>query len=301
MNQDLDVFAPDLILCHLPRCAEYVRHRNEAKLLDYMDAFSESYARMSTEKSWLMKTFYSSESNKMRAYEAEISPDFDVKTIISEQDAQLLKAHVGSLNVISNGVNLEYFKPDTECEPEYDLLFVGNLGYEPNIQAIRFLVEQIMPLLNERLDNKLNILIAGARPDQRVLKYQNEQITISPWLDDIRDAYRNARVFIAPIFSGAGQQNKILEALAMKRPCITSSLVSKGIGHGEIPFLLKADNADEFADQVETLLSDRVLRAEIAERGRQFVETYFSWAARVDELSTLILDTIDMKNNPNNL
>ena len=103
------------------------------------------------------------------------------------------------------------------------------MSYPPNINAVVYIAEQIMPIIIKQIPN-VKFLIAGATPTNDVKNLQSDNIHVTGWLDDIRDAYNESKVFLAPLQIGTGLQNKLLEAMAMKIPCITSSLANNAIG-----------------------------------------------------------------------
>lgn len=236
---------------------------------------------------WLLKPILTREANKVSAYEQQVFDWFNHHTIISEQDKNLLEiSNKESINVIPNGVDIDFFKPNSDIEKKYDIAFIGNMGYAPNIKAALFLVKQILPLLQKQLPN-LKILIAGARPSIEVQKLQNENVEISGWIDDIRQAYASATMFVAPLFIGMGQQNKILEAMAMGVPCITSDLVNNAIGGTPNENILIANDAQAFVNQIINLYKNPSLQQQISENGLNYVRDNFSWSAFVEELNRI--------------
>jgi glycosyltransferase involved in cell wall biosynthesis len=284
----VDLEQPDHIYCQLIRTANYVKDIKIPKTIDYMDTFSIGAKRWSKHSNFLLKPILTREAAKVLAYEQEVFDWFDHHTIISEQDKNLLEiSNKQHIHVIPNGVDTDFFKPNTAIEQKYDIAFIGNMGYAPNIKAALFLVKNILPLLQKELPN-LKILIAGARPSAEVQKLQSEQVEISGWIDDIREAYASASMFVAPLFIGMGQQNKILEAMAMGVPCITSDLVNNAIGGTPNDNILIANDAQAFADQIIKLYKNSTLQQQISQNGLNYVRENFSWSAFVEELNKLL-------------
>ena len=114
-----------------------------------------------------------------------------------------------------------FFNPKKRIKKKYELVFTGNMSYPPNVNAVEYIAKELMPLLIERKPD-IKLLIAGATPANSVKALSSENILVSGWLDDIRDAYNDASVFLAPLQIGTGLQNKLLEAMCMEVPCITS-------------------------------------------------------------------------------
>jgi polysaccharide biosynthesis protein PslH len=279
---------PDHIYCQLIRTANYVKDLQHPKTIDYMDTFSIGAKRWSKHSNWLLKPILLREAEKVSAYEQKVFDWFDHHTIISEQDKNLLEVHhKEKIRVIPNGVDTDFFQPNPMIEKKYDLAFIGNMGYAPNVKAAVFLVKKILPLVQEKFPD-IKILIAGARPSANVQKMQSKNVDISGWIDDIREAYATAEIFVAPLFIGMGQQNKILEAMAMGIPCITSDLVNNAIGGTPNENILIANDAQAFADQIIRLKENPTLQQQISLYGLNYIRQNFSWSAFVEELNIII-------------
>jgi sugar transferase (PEP-CTERM/EpsH1 system associated) len=277
-------FNPDHIYCQLTRMSEYAKNLPYPKTLDYMDAFGVGMERRAAVVSGIYSSIYKKEAARMKAYENEVYSSFDHHTIISEQDAEQVTNN--SIDIIANGIDTEFFAP-VECLKKFDIGFIGNMGYAPNIDAAEYLVNIILP----QLDSKTTIIIAGARPDKRVKQLGSSNVTITGWIDDVRVAYAESNIFVAPLWLGTGQQNKILEAMAMGVPCVTSSVVNNAIGAKIGKEILVADNEEEFAASIKLLMNDPVLYKSIRGNALTFVRKNFSWEQSVEKLSQLMLNS----------
>jgi glycosyltransferase involved in cell wall biosynthesis len=214
--------------------------------------------------------------------------DFTNHVIISSQDRDRLPLpYQASVSVLSNGVDLEYFTPFGAEPLRYEVVFVGNLGYLPNIEAAEFLVQKIMPLVWSKYP-EAKVCLVGARPHKRVMKLSSGKVDVTGWVDDVRPYYARGHVFAAPIFSGMGQQNKILEAMAMGRPCITTSLVDRAVGGSGGEALLIAEDKDTFARQICRLLSDEREAERLGRMAREFVVNNYAWETRNKVLESLL-------------
>lgn len=277
---------PDHIFAQLIRTAEYVRNLPFPKTLDYMDVFSVGMNQRSLVGWKPLRSFYRYESMRLERFEQEVYRDFDHHTVISIQDRDRLQINnTESIAVLPNGVDAEFFQRDhAEYSATYDLVFVGNMGYLPNIEAAEFLVKKVMP----KLPDHVRLMIAGARPHHRVKQLVSDRVIISGWMDDIRKAYTAGRVFVAPIFSGMGQQNKILEAMAMQLPSVTSTMVNNAIHAKEGKEILIADDAEGFALKIMKLLEDEIFAGQIGEEARTFVIKAYSWKKQIERLDQII-------------
>ncbi len=287
MYADIGRLQPDHIIAQLIRTSEYVKSMPFTKTLDYMDAFSIGMAQRKT-SAFLLRPLMYWEEVLVRKYERRIYAAFDHHTIISIQDRDRLPLpYPDSVRVVGNGVDTDFFRPDHIAGRTWDVLFVGNMGYKPNVEAAVVLAEQIMPLVwNEMPDATL--CLAGARPSQTVSRLAGDRVIVTGWIDDIRDAYNAGSILVAPMYSGMGMQNKILEAMAMELPCITTAIVNNAIGAQPGKHLIVGNSAMEMANQILRLIQDRSLRQQIGREARNFVSDNFTWEAQNKTLESLI-------------
>lgn len=288
---------PDILFAQLIRMAPFLASYSIPKFLDYMDAMSLNMDRESKKSIFPVSWLFSRESKLLKKAELDYSKLFHGKSIISNQDKNYLNnLGINELIVQNNGVDLEFFNSghlDFDPKEIYDIVFVGNMGYLPNVEAAEFLVNNII----KKYFPTLKVLIAGARPHRRVLKLANENITISGWVNDIREAYCSGKIVVAPIFTGAGQQNKILEGMALGRACITTSLVADGLGISSENILLKADSQEAFKKCINLLLNNKNDRQIIGKNARIFVEQNFKWSTQVNILDQALKRILKLNND----
>lgn len=275
---------PGMVYCQLLRMAAYCQGLPFPKTLDYMDALSLGMKRRADHSSFWLKPIIRREAKLLAQYEQQLKHEFDHHTIISEGDRDVLDPeNSAQIHIIPNGVDIDFFAPKLKKSPTFDLVFVGNMGYFPNVEAARFLAKNVMSLLPKGT----SLLLAGARPDAQVRALASEHIRVSGWIDDIRDAYADGNIFVAPLFTGSGQQNKILEAMAMGLPCVTTPLVNQAIGAKADQEILLADSAAAFAEQIQKLQSDAELRNQLGTASRQMVKEKYSWEGSVRKLEAI--------------
>jgi len=279
---------PDRIYCQLIRTAAYGRDRGVPTMIDYQDCFSAAAQRRATRSHRAVRWLFQLEARRVRRYEAQAFAWFDHHVIISEQDRAMLDfAGSDRVEVLPNGVDTEFFAPRATTEVRRDIVFVGNMGYPPNVDAVGLLCAEILPLVRERRPDT-DLLIAGARPSRSVRQLEGPGVEVSGWIDDIRTAYARGRIMVAPLMIGAGQQNKILEAMAMGIPCVTTELVNRAIGATDGVEVLIGGTPEEFADHIVALLESPERREEMAAHAQRFVEQRYSWAAVGDRLEELL-------------
>ena len=293
LYQKICEIRPDHIFCQLIRVAEYVKDLDIPKTLDYQDVFSKGAKRMSTKASFFMRQILRIEARRVEKYEKFIFNKCDNKIIISIPDRDAMShENRKEILVIPNGVDTEYFKP-YELKKEYDIVFTGNMNYSPNINSVEYLVNTILPVLHKKIP-VVKILIAGAHPHKRVLRLASENVVVSGWVEDMRECYAQSRIFVAPMQIGTGLQNKLLEAMAMKLPCVTSGLANKALLATEDNEILVGYSPEDYAEKITILLKDSSTYNKIAEGGYKFIIDNFNWESQVEKINRLIVEKKSM-------
>ena len=287
IHQLIEQYKPDHIFCQLIRVADYVRKIPIPKTLDYQDVFSKGVERRLSTSPFYLRPFLKIEYNRLLRYEHDCFEAFENKIIISKPDRDLIPhPDREKIVVVANGVDTAFFKP-VEQEKEYDLIFTGNMSYPPNIISAEFLTQKILPMLLKKKPG-IRLLIAGANPHIRVLVLKSSNVEVSGWVPDMRICYSKAKIFIAPMQIGTGLQNKILEAMAMKVPCITSSLAFQAIQAKIGEEILIADSPEEYVRHILMLLSNPEKAENIATAGYHFVLQNYNWETETLKIETLI-------------
>ena len=282
-------FRPDHVYCQLIRMAEYLRsYAHELPMtLDFMDVFSAGMARRAMQAPLWQRPVLALEAHRLLTYEAAAFDWFQHHTIISDQDRQLIQhPRRDQIEIVLNGIDTDFFRPQPTVAKEFDLLFCGNMSYHPNVDAAGFLAEEILPLVRQRHPGA-RLLVAGTTPAPRVLALASTQVQVSGWVPDIRTAYASARVFVAPMRVGTGLQNKLLEAMAMALPCVTTPLANNALGGTDGQELRVAAGASALAAAISSLLDDAVEAEKLAVSGQTFVKHHYTWAGATVRLEAL--------------
>ncbi len=284
----IDCHQPDHIYCQLIRTAEYVRDDRTDKTIDYQDVFSAGLKRRANIAPWYMRPLLNLEYKRVRRYEKTVFDRFNKKTIISAPDRELI-AHEKhkEITVVPNGVDTDYFK-STPMNKLYDVVFTGNMAYPPNINGATYLVREVMPHVWKEVPGA-RVAIAGATPSPAVKSLASEKVVVTGWVEDIREYYARSRIFAAPMQIGTGLQNKVLEAMAMGLPCITSPLANEALKASAGKEILIGRNPGEYAQHILSLLRDNTLHKTISELGHQFVLKNFNWENTSKILEAVII------------
>lgn len=281
----IDKIKPDHIYAQLIRSSEYVKHYHDCpKTIDYMDALSKGLERRSETAKGLKKFIFQLEFKRLMQYENSIFEYFENHTIISEQDRKyIFHKHKDQITIVPNGVDTNFFKIES-TEKCVDLVFTGNMSYPPNITASKYIVKEILPLLKK----ETKIILAGANPSREVLALQSNQVEVTGWVDDIRTSYTAAKVFVAPMFIGTGLQNKLLEAMAIGVPCVTTTLANNALGAKQNEEILIANDAESFRDKIMELLNNQEKSEYITKNAKRFVADNYDWKPVTRKLIELI-------------
>ena len=278
---------PDRIYCQLFRMAEYVRHYRIPKVLDYQDAFSMGMERRAQKAFPLFRPVMRMEGHRIAHYETDIFDDFEHKTMITALDRDCIQHPMKEeIVIVPNGVDFAKFSHD-ETRKTHDLIFSGNMNYPPNVDAAVYLVKEILPELRKNHPN-VRLMLAGADPAKKVRALQSDHVTVTGWVPSMTDCYAQSRIFIAPMRLGTGLQNKLLEAMSMGLPCVTSPLAGKPLSPAaEEGAIATCSTTRQYVDALDKLLSDEDYYQELAQKGHDFVHERYDWTNATRTLSEL--------------
>ena len=226
----------------------------------------------------------------MRNWELQALSLFARISTVSEREAEWIHARNPKLrtSAIKNGVDTKQCLVLPEGDESESLLFVGTMGYSPNVDAMLWFCEAILPLVRKSVP-RLRLEIVGRNPTAEVQSLTAlDGVGVSGLVEDIRPFYQNARVVIVPLRAGGGTRLKILEAMSFGRAVVSTRLGAEGLNVVDGEHLMIADSPLEFADKIKSLLLDGDLRRSITDRARRFVEKNHDWERIGDELLNCI-------------
>lgn len=213
-----------------------------------------------------------------RRYERRMYATFARVVVVSSKDAEYLRALNPRLPtvVIPNGVDLDYFSPQNPGCNDGPLIFLGNYQYGPNLTAAVSLITDILPLVQAHVPNA-SVRIIGANPPDTLKALARPDVVVTGWVSDVRPHLTQAACLVVPLFRGAGIRNKILEAMAIGLPVVSTPLGCEGIVARPGEDILLGNDREELALRVVQLLEDEALRIRISKGGRRLVERLYSW------------------------
>ncbi len=259
---------PDVVFYYLIRGAQYFDENfgeGVLNVLDLIDAISLYLHRFyNIEKNPIKRFLILKELKRVLSYE-KISEKFDVTFLCSSFDMEYLKSKGINANfkVVYNGINENFFeiKDNVIYDPKR-IAFIGNLSYFPNADAIYFFVREILPyILKIKPDAKFYIV--GQNPPLKMKMMASKHVVVTGFVEDVKYEYLKSAVIVAPIRFGAGTQNKIIEALALGVPVVTTTLSLNGLPPELREFVFVADQPMEFAMQVVEILNDPDIRVRL--------------------------------------
>ena len=241
-------------------------------------------ARRSMDKLYWFCTYLAT-----RTAEKKLLAAFDASIVVSDKEYHAMKMLCPEARCITvpNGVDIDFFEPLAIREEWPSLVFVGYMSSHPNVDAITYFHSQVYDTLKQRFPN-LKVFVVGQNPPPAVRALAKDpSICVTGFVEDVRPYVARASVVIAPFVSGMGIKNKVLEAMAMGKPVVTTSIGVRGINATHGDHLCIADSPLEFADQVEALLLDKPKRRRIGHQAREFVMKHHSWARVTDKIETI--------------
>jgi len=273
-------FKIDVCYVQLIRIAENIPKLPQvAFFLDYMDAFSEGTRNRSLKSSFFKRIIYKLESQRLKNYEKQVTTRFEGLSVITEAEAGFLPEDAQKKLIITpNGVSDHFFNYPLLgwADKKYDIIFSGNMQFVPNIQAALYLVKKVLPLIIRDFPT-IKICIAGVDPVSEIKALACNNVFVTGFVEDLGEIMSQSKISVAPMFSGSGLQNKLLENMAVGIPLITSPLSAAPIHALKDKHLLVASNEVEFAQNIKKLLNNEEYANELGREGQRFVKLNFRW------------------------
>lgn len=263
-------------------------------VFDSVDCLTGLFGQMAKKrKNPLAKMLMYEESIKLKRYEPAVIDRFDGIIITSESESQALKqlGVKSNITVVPNGVDADFFSIEPDLDKRKKIVFSGKMSYSPNSQAAKWFADNVFPKLSSYSPG-VEYAIIGSGPPQDLLALQSHPgISVTGYVEDIREPVRDAMIAVAPMQIAVGIQNKVLEAMAMGLPVIVSSAAARAFGTN-CPGLITADTADEVIAASKKLLDNPREAQAIGNAGRKVVSERFSWDRSVHELEIVYNDVI---------
>ncbi len=283
----------DLIFATLIRTAKYVMNLEKPKILEMTDSISLNYKRSAEKtKSFKWKLIYTIETERLINFEKECIKNFDKTLLVNKEEAEFL--HYNDKVIwLPNGVDEKFFNYE-KYNIKYNnyVCFFGKMNYQPNIDAVIWFTENVLPLINN--NKNLKFCIVGAYPTKEIksLMKKYENVVVTDILPDPYEILKSSLCIVAPMQTGGGIQNKILECMALGTINIVSSLAAKPIGgvHGE--HFLVMDEPKEIAQTINDIYINPQKYEHIKVKGREFIKNNFTWTIYENKVMELIEEVL---------
>lgn len=271
----------DMIFCASPVMAQYVMRMNHRlkgiiKLLDATDSLSMNYMRESKRAKFPLNILFKADSSRMKKYEKRFLKEFDRIAYISDIDRNFIPDFPQKKFIVSNSVKLP---PLSECNQHsisYGhpvLSFVGMMSYLPNIYAMKFFISRVFPWILQKYPDTL-LRIVGGNPAEEIRRLASGNIEVTGFVDDLTPVFRDCTAFVAPLLTGSGVQNKILQAMAHKACVVTTRFGAEGLDTGN--GLIVCNEPEQMAQQICELIENPRKCSLTGEAARQYVADNFS-------------------------
>lgn len=277
----------DIVMCqYLPKAI------NTLKVLDMHNIESELMRRYAKEEKNIFKKIYAVlTARKLEAYENFVKKEFDLILVCSEDDRNILLRRGGfeKVELIPNGVDCSYYDIKNEEAIPNNIVFVGSMDYHANITGMKYFLKKIFPAVIKRHED-VKLYIVGKNPSKDILHFTNKNITVTGAVEDVRPYLSSAKVVIVPLLVGGGTRLKILEAMAMGKAIVSTSVGSEGISVKDGHNIIIADTVDQFTQGISLLLENDALLTQIGDNAKEFSRLHYDWKIITTKLHDLYVN-----------
>jgi len=234
---------------------------------------------------------------KLYKYERIICEIFNRCLMITKNDEEIMKKMNSNIktSVIPAGVDTTYFYPIDIKEEEYSLISVASMNWLPNIEAIEWFCKEILPLIKKKVQ-KIKLYIVGINPPNNIKGLANNNVIVTGFVEDVRKYIAKGQVFIVPLKTGSGMRIKILNALAMRKAIVSTSVGCEGIEVVDGKNIYIADNKQQFAEKVIYLLKNDDERKRLGQEGIKLIKEKYQWEKIAEQIETEYMEIIKENN-----
>ena len=296
----------DLIFVHCSSVAQYVEHVTDVpKILDFGDMDSQKWLEYAHYKPFPLSLGYTLEGSKMLWAEKRLTRRFDLCTATTRAEWQTLDGYGtgAATDWFPNGVDAQFFSPTDGTYDAETISFIGRMDYYPNQECMQRFCDQVWPLLRQQRP-QMKLLIVGADPSPAMLALgQRPGVTVTGSVPEVQPYIRGSALMVAPLAIARGTQNKILEAMAMGVPVVTSSVAAGGVDAEPENHLLVADTPQQIAAAVLRITKNPAQRQHFANSGRERMLSHHAWPRSMQRLDGIIERCLRgyRQNNPQTL
>ena len=304
VSQTLRENAIDATVVFSSVMAQYAMNVPEAPpmLVDFVDVDSAKWSQYAANHRWPLSWLYRREGAELLAYERAVARRAKRSFFVTENEAALFLSRAaestGRVEAVSNGVDSDFFAPDAErpspfagdgfSSAQIPLVFTGAMDYWPNIDAVTWCVQEMLPALRKQWPS-LTFYIVGRSPSAAVRALAGDGVVVTGTVADVRPYLQHAAIVVAPLRLARGIQNKVLEAMAMARPVVAARSCVAAIDADSGTELIAADTAADFVREIDSLLRTPTQARAIGLAGRARVLQAYSWDAHLGKIDRHLL------------
>jgi glycosyltransferase involved in cell wall biosynthesis len=282
----------DLVFCNNIRTTEYVKSKNIQKIIDYVDSIGMNYEKAYYNSKGLWKYIYKIEKKRVTNYEHSLLHLFTKKIIISEIDKNyiLKKNQNEHISVIQNFVKDITYDSSIHLRL-FKIGYLGKMDYEPNITAVTFFCNKIFPELKNQF-SKCSFFIIGTSPTKNVKKLMNynNNICVTGFMDNPYNELYSCNLVVAPMVSGSGIQNKILEAMYLGKCVVTTTIGAEGLVNLKGNELIICNSSEDITSQIIQLFQNQSLIDNIGKNAKEYIADNYSYDQIARSLLNLVND-----------
>lgn len=261
-------------------------------LVDFVDVDSFKWTQYADQHRWPMSWLYRREGRTLLAYERAVASQARRSFFVTDNEVDLFRRLAPecapTVQVMSNGVDADFFsfdadRPNPYAAGELPIVFTGAMDYWPNIDAVSWFTSDVLPRLMVQWP-RVHFYIVGRNPPSQVMALAGRNVTVTGTVLDVRPYLQHASVVVAPLRVARGIQNKILEAMAMERPVVTTPGCAEAIGADATQGVLRAETPADFEQAIQPLLDTPSECAVLGKVARQHVLQHYSWDAHMESI-----------------
>lgn len=281
----------DLIFVHCSSVAQYVEHVTDIpKILDFGDMDSQKWLEYANYKPFPLSLGYHLEGSKLQTEEKRLAGRFDLCTATTRAEWETLNSYGSGADTdwFPNGVDADYFSPGAEPYDPDTISFIGRMDYYPNQECMSRFCEQVWPLLKARRP-EMKLLIVGADPSPAMRRLGDlPGVTVTGSVPEVQPYVRKSALMVAPLNIARGTQNKILEAMAMGVPVVTSGIAAGGVDALAEQHFLVCETPQDYAQAIFRIVEDPTERQRLAVAGRERMLSHHAWPRSMERLDAII-------------
>jgi len=288
----------DLIFCDHIYLSQYIADNvvGSIPVIPNNEDCGFTYYKRMTENSGIARSIYAqSQWRKLLDYEIEVLKKYKVYITTSEKEKELISEYYNEaeIKVIENGVDTEYFSPGVRENASPNIVFTAWFKYYPNVKAAIDFTNNIFPEIKKVIP-EIKFYIVGKEPPVSVKKLEKtEGVVVTGYVDDVRDYMKNADAAVIPLQIGGGTRLKILEAMSMEVPVVSTVLGAEGLSVKDGENILIAKSDEEFVSKVINVIKDKQLSEKLSANGRKLMVEKYDWEISGKKLNEFLKSYVE--------